>query len=97
MVSSDGQFKNDQEFCTKLEWDVNLFLHIAYVGITTAAPIRRLRKHITDAMSTSDCATLHIKLSTTELAHWGIIPLQYITEDFFASVQERWWYVFRNT
>ena len=75
----------------------HLFVHIAYIGITTTAPIRRLRKHMTNAMWTSDCATLPAKMSTTDLAHWGIIPLQYVVDDFLASVPERhWWYVFRK-
>ena len=62
----------------------HLYLHVAYVGITTVAFIRRLRKHMTDALSTNDCASLHMKMATTELAHWGIIPLQFIQDDFLA-------------
>ena len=47
----------------------HFFLHIAYLGITTAALIRRLRKHMTATMSTTDCATLHITMSTADLSH----------------------------
>ena len=50
-----------------------LVLNITCIGMTTTTPIGRLRKHMTDAMSTSDCTTLHVKMSTTDLAHWGII------------------------
>ena len=75
----------------------HLFVHIGYVGITTATPIRRLRKRMTNVMSTTDRATLHMKMSTTDPSHWGIVPLQYVTDDFLASVRERhWWYVFRK-
>ena len=75
----------------------HLYMHVAYIGITTVAFITRLRKHMTDATSCDDCATLHPKLSTTDMSHWGLVPLQLVTEDFQASVRERhWWYVFRR-
>ena len=52
---------------------------------------------MTDALSTNDCASLHMKMAATELAHWGIIPLQFIQDDFLASVRERHrWYTFRR-
>ena len=75
----------------------HMFLHIAYVGITMVLFIKRLRKHMTDALSTNDCATLHHKMATTGLAHWAILPLQFVTDDFLASIRERhWWCVFRK-
>ena len=75
----------------------HLFMHIAYVGNTTVAFIRRLHKHMANALSSNDCATLHLKMSTTDLSHLGIIPLQYVIDDFQASVHERhWWFVLRK-
>ena len=37
-----------------------LFPHIVYIGIIIAAPIRTLRNHMTNTLSSNACVTLHI-------------------------------------
>ena len=75
----------------------HIYLHPVYVGATTSALASRLRKHIIDAASRQDCATLHKRMLQTDLSQWGILPLQYVSDLRLASVRERhWWYTFRK-
>ena len=65
--------------------------------VTTSAPITCLRKHMTDASSHQDCATLHKVFLQTDPSHWGIVPLQYVSYPWLASVRERHrWHTFRK-
>ena len=74
----------------------SLYMHVAHIGITTVAFIMRLRTHMTDATPCNDCPTLHLQLSTADMSQWGIVPLQFVTDNFDASVCERHWcYIFR--
>ena len=76
---------------------VCVYLHLVYVGVTSKALIVRLRKHQTDASSFQDCSTLHRLMLQTDSAHWGIIPLQFMSDEWYASVRERhWWFVFKK-
>ena len=73
----------------------HLALHLIYIGVTTAALVSRLRKHMTDATSHQDCATLHRLMLQVDMGGWGILPLQYVLDPLYASVRERhWWFVF---
>ena len=44
---------------------------------------------MTDATSYQDCATLHRLLLQVDMGGWGILPLQYARDDWYASVKER--------
>ena len=36
-------------------------------------------------------------MSQTDPAHWGIIPLQYVQDEWYASTRERhWWFTFKK-
>ena len=75
----------------------HIYLHLVYVGVTSKALTVRLRKHQTDASSFQDCSTLHRLMLQTDSAHWGIIPLQFMNDEWYASVRERhWWFVFKK-
>jgi hypothetical protein len=75
----------------------HLYLHVAYIGITTMALVGRLRKHMTDTLSNQDCSSLHSKMCVTDLSHWGILPLQLVDDDWLASIRERhWWFTYRK-
>ena len=75
----------------------HLYLHVAYIGITTMALVSRLRKHMTDALSNQVCSSLHSKMCVTDLSHWGILPLQFVDDDWLASIRERhWWFTYRK-
>ena len=70
---------------------------IVYIGITTSAPIRRLRKHMCDALAHVDNVSLHLYMAKSQLCDCGIAPLEYIEDAWWAAVRERfWWYVFRH-
>ena len=61
----------------------------------TPALAARVTKHITDATNHKDCATLHKIMLQTDIAHWSILPLQYVMGLWLTSVRERhWWFVF---
>ena len=53
----------------------HLYYNLVYIGITSAAPIRRLRKHMCDALAHTDNATLHLLMAKIDLYDWGIAPL----------------------
>ena len=57
-----------------------IFLHLVYIGVTAKALAIRLRKHHNDATSYQDYSTLHRMMLQTNLSHWGILPLQYVTD-----------------
>ena len=62
-----------------------------------AAPASRLRKHMTDSLAGVDCATLHKHMAKSKLSGWGILPLQWVEDDWLPSVQEHhWWWIFRR-
>ena len=46
---------------------------------------------MTDALSNQDCSSLHSKMCVTDLSHWGILPLQFVDDDWLASIRERHW------
>ena len=69
----------------------HIYLHLVYIGVTTSALVTRLRKLMTDASSHRDCASLHKLILQTDPAHWGIIPLLYVSDQWLASVRERHW------
>ena len=58
----------------------HVYLHLVYVGVTTAALVSRLHKHMTDAHSHQDCSTLPRLTLQTDPSHWGILPLQYVCD-----------------
>ena len=75
----------------------NIWLQVVHIGLTTGALISRLRKHMTDSLADVDCATLHKHMTKTDLSGWGILPLQWVEDDWHASVRERhWWWIFRR-
>ena len=52
---------------------------------------------MTDSAADVDCATLHKHMAKHPASGWGILPLQWIEDDWHASVRERhWWWVFRR-
>ena len=52
---------------------------------------------MTDSLADVDCATLHKHMAKTDLSGWGILPLQWVEDDWHASVRERhWWWIFRR-
>jgi hypothetical protein len=52
---------------------------------------------MTDSLADVDCATLHKHMAKTDLSGWGILPLQWVEDDWHASVRERhWWRIFRR-
>ena len=52
---------------------------------------------MTDATSHQDCATLHRLMLQVDMGGWGILPLQYVLDPWYASVRERhWWFVFKK-
>ena len=82
-------------FCIYIVY--HLYLSVVYVGVTTSAPIKRLRKHMTDSLAQADAATLHEVMAKGRLEDWGIAPVEYVTDSWWASVRERdWWYAFRR-
>ena len=44
------------------------------------------------------CARVRVcKMCTTDLSHRGILPLQFVDDDWLASIRERhWWYTYRR-
>ena len=75
----------------------NVWWQVVYVGVTSSALTSRLRKHMTDSLADVDCATLHKYMLKHGLGGWGILPLQWVEEEWLASVRERhWWWVFRR-
>ena len=74
----------------------HIYLHLMYIGVTTSPLAALLKKHITDATSHHD-ATLHKMMLQTDIAHWGILPLQYVADPWLASGREHHWlFVFRK-
>ena len=75
----------------------HIYLHLVYVGVTTSALVTCSRKHMTDATSHQDCASLHKLMLQIDPAHWGILPLQYVSDSWLAYVRERhWWHTFKK-
>ena len=75
----------------------HLYYSVVYVGITHQAPVRRLRKHMTDALASTDGSSLHEFMTRSNLEDRGIAPLEYVNDSWWAAVRERhWWYVFRR-
>ena len=75
----------------------HLWLHAVYIGITTSAPVQRLRKHMTDNLAHVDHSNLHLLMCKTCHAHWSIGVLEYISDDWWAAVRERhWWFIFKH-
>ena len=75
----------------------NIWLQVVYVGLTTAALASRLRKLMADSRARVDCATLHKRMAKSKLSGWGILPLQWVEDDWVASLRERhWWWIFRR-
>ena len=58
----------------------HMYLHLVYIGITTMALAAKIRKHMT---YTPDCSN---KMCVTDLSHWGILPLQFVDNDWLVSV-----------
>ena len=62
-----------------------------------SALVNRLRKHMTDSLADVDCASLHKHMLNSKLSGWGIVPLQWVHNEWLASVRERhWWWIFRR-
>ena len=75
----------------------HLYYSVMYIGITMSAPIRRLQKHMTDSLAHTDAASLHKFMARSNMEDWGIAPLEYVSDSWWAAVGERWWwYVFRQ-
>ena len=74
-----------------------MWLQVVYVGVTPAAPPNQLHKHMTDGLADVDCATLHKHIVEHHLGGWGILPLQWVHEEWLARMQERHsWWTFRS-
>ena len=52
----------------------NEFVHGDNTGKAVQALMRRWRKHMTDLLSSNQCAFLHPKMTTTNLSHNGSFP-----------------------
>ena len=73
----------------------NIWLQIVYVGLAMAALASHLRKHMIESVAGVDCATMHKHMPKSKLLGWGILPLQWVEDDWLASVRERhWWWIF---
>ena len=75
----------------------HIHLHLVYVGVTTSALVQRVRKHMTDATSFQDCSTLHRLILQADMGGRGILPLQYVSDQWLASVREiHCWFIFKK-
>ena len=75
----------------------NIWFQVVYVGVTTTALASRLRKHITDNPADIDCSTLHKHMVKHNLGPWGILPPQWVHDEWLASLREhQWWWTFRR-
>ena len=50
-----------------------------------------------DSLADVDCASLHKHMQNSKLSGWGILPLQWVQDEWLASVRERhWWWIFHR-
>ena len=69
----------------------------AYIGRTTHALIKRLRKHISTTLAHTEDSRFHEMLRSTDLADWMIVPVELVWSEWEAAVAERyWWDKFRR-
>ena len=71
---------------------VHVHMLCLYIGKTTLAPMSRLRKHGTDAMSKVEECRFHELLKKTGLSEWTPVPLKYVSDvDLGCFVEHEWW------
>ena len=72
-------------------------LGMLYIGVTNTVPVRRLRKHMTDAMAGVENASLHRIMLTVDMAGWGRAVLEYVDNEWWLGVRERdWWFTLKR-
>ena len=75
----------------------NIWLQVVYVGLSTEALASRLCKPMTDSSTDVDYATQHKPMAKNNRSGWGILPLQWVEDDWHASVEVRHsWWIFRR-
>ena len=51
---------------------------------------------MSNSLARTDAASLHEFMARSDMADWGIAPVEYVQDRWWAAVRERcWWYVFR--
>ena len=71
---------------------VKLRTSAVYIGQTSQAPIRRLRKHYCDKRAGTNSATFHAQLLLTDISNWITIPVQYCGTLLQTGAAERHWW-----
>ena len=87
--------------CTPPAYCIYAVFHLYYsvvcIGIATSAPIKRLRKHMSDSSAHTHAISLHELMAWSSMEDRVIAPLEYVPDSWWAAVREHWWwYVFRR-